>query len=63
MRPDGTVEPMLWLNNYRRRMAVVVRLEGTRALPAGTRLVMTAYYDNATDAALQRAAVAVTSLR
>jgi hypothetical protein len=53
IRPDGTVEPMLWLNNYRVEWPTAYILKEPVALPAGTRLVMTAFYDNATDAALQ----------
>ncbi len=53
LRPDGTVEPMLWLNNYRAEWPTSYVLKEPIALPAGTRLVMTAYYDNATPAALQ----------
>jgi hypothetical protein len=54
-RPDGTVEPMLWLNNYRAEWPTSYILNEAVALPAGTRLVMTAYYDNAEAKALQAA--------
>lgn len=57
LRPDGSVEPMLWLNNYRAEWPTSYVLKEPIALPAGTRLVMTAYYDNATPAALQAAPV------
>jgi hypothetical protein len=50
--PDGTVEPMLWLNNYQVEWPTAYILKEPVALPAGTRLVMTAYYDNETAAAL-----------
>jgi hypothetical protein len=53
IRPDGTVEPMLWLNNYRVEWPTAYILKEPVALPAGTRLVMTAFYDNAGDTALQ----------
>jgi hypothetical protein len=53
IRPDGTVEPMLWLNNYRVEWPTAYILKEPVALPAGTRLVMTVFYDNGTDAALQ----------
>ena len=53
IRSDGTVEPMLWLNNYRDEWPTAYVLKEPVSLPAGTRLVMTAFYDNATDAALQ----------
>ena len=52
IRPDGTVEPMLWLNNYRAEWPSSYILKDAIALPAGTRLVMTAYYDNPGAAAL-----------
>jgi hypothetical protein len=52
IRPDGTVEPMLWLNNYRVEWPTSYILKEPVSLPAGTRLVMTAFYDNAGDAAL-----------
>jgi hypothetical protein len=52
IRPDGTVEPMLWLNNYRAEWPSPYVLKEPVALPAGTRLVMTAFYDNAGDAVL-----------
>ena len=63
LRPDGTVEPMLWLNNYRTEWPTSYILKEPVALPAGTRLVMTAYYDNATEAAMPaRPALYVTAL-
>jgi hypothetical protein len=52
IRPDGTVEPMLWLNNYRVEWPTSYILKEPVSLPSGTRLVMTAFYDNAGDAAL-----------
>ena len=63
LRPDGTVEPMLWLNNYRTEWPTSYLLKEPIALPAGTRLVMTAYYDNASEAAMQvRPALHITAL-
>ena len=63
LRPDGTVEPMLWLNSYRTEWPTSYILKEPVALPAGTRLVMTAYYDNATQAAVQvRPALHITAL-
>jgi hypothetical protein len=53
IRPDGTVEPMLWLNNYRADWPTSYRLKEPVALPAGTRLVLTAFYDNPGDAQIQ----------
>jgi len=52
IRPDGSVEPMLWVNNYRAEWPAPYILKEPLTLPAGTRLLLTAYYDNATDAAL-----------
>ena len=52
IRPDGSVEPMLWVNNYRAEWPAPYIMKEPLALPAGTRLVMTAYYDNKTDAAI-----------
>ena len=50
--PDGVVDPMLWVNAYRADWPSPYILKDAIALPAGTRLVMTAYYDNKTDAAI-----------
>lgn len=50
--PDGSVEPMLWVNSYRAEWPAPYILKEPLSLPAGTRLLMTAYYDNTTDAAL-----------
>ncbi len=52
IRPDGSVEPMLWVNNYRAEWPAPYILKEPLTLPAGTRLLMTAYYDNTTAAAL-----------
>jgi hypothetical protein len=52
IRPDGSVEPMLWVNNYRAEWPAPYILKEPVALPAGTRLILTAYYDNATDVPL-----------
>jgi hypothetical protein len=52
IRPDGSVEPMLWVNNYRAEWPAPYIMKEAIALPAGTRLVMTAYYDNKTNAAI-----------
>ncbi|HJU42856.1 MAG TPA: cytochrome c [Vicinamibacterales bacterium] len=53
IRADGAVEPMLWLNSYRAEWPTSYVLKEPVLLPAGTRLVMTAFYDNATDAPMQ----------
>lgn len=47
-KPDGMVEPLLWVNSYRAEWPSPYVLKEAAALPAGTRLVMTAYYDNST---------------
>ena len=62
IRPDGVVEPMLWLKNYRPDWPSSYVFREPVTLPAGTRLIVTAYYDNTTDAALQaRPALSVTA--
>ncbi len=53
IRPDGVVEPLLWLKDYRPEWPSSYVFREPVTLPAGTRLIVTAYYDNATDAALQ----------
>jgi hypothetical protein len=63
IRPDGSVEPMLWVNNYRAEWPAPYILKEPLTLPAGTRLVMTAYYDNTTDAVLSaKPALTLTAL-
>ncbi len=63
IRPDGSVEPMLWVNNYRAEWPAPYILKEPLTLPAGTRLLLTAYYDNATDAALAaKPSVSITAL-
>jgi hypothetical protein len=63
IRPDGSVEPMLWVNSYRAEWPSPYLLKEPLSLPAGTRLVMTAYYDNATDTALAaKPSLSVTAL-
>ena len=59
IRPDGSVEPMLWVNSYRAEWPAPYILKEPITLPAGTRLVMTAYYDNADRRGARREAVAV----
>lgn len=62
IKPDGVVEPMLWVNNYRPEWPSPYILKAPVAVPAGTRLVMTAYYDNATNAAIAaKPAVSITA--
>jgi hypothetical protein len=63
IRPDGSVEPMLWVNSYRAEWPAPYILKEPIALPAGTRLVMTAYYDNTAEAALAaKPSLSVTAL-
>jgi hypothetical protein len=62
IKPDGVVEPMLWVNNYRADWPSPYILKEPVSLPAGTRLLMTAYYDNTTDAAIvAKPAVSITA--
>ncbi len=62
IRPDTTVEPMLWVNNYRAEWPSSYILKDPVMLPAGTRVVMTTYYDNKTDAAITaKPSVAITA--
>lgn len=49
LTPDGAVSPLLWVNAYRPDWPTSYILKAPVPLAAGTRLVMTAYYDNATD--------------
>jgi hypothetical protein len=61
IKPDGIVDPMLWVNAYRADWPSPYILKDAITLPAGTRLVMTAYYDNKTDAAIAaKPAVSIT---
>lgn len=47
IRPGGLVEPLLWLKDYRADWPSSYVFKEPVTLPAGTRLVVTAYYDNA----------------
>jgi hypothetical protein len=63
IRPDGVVEPMLWVNSYKPEWPVPYLLKEPVVLPAGSRLVMTAYYDNPTAAVLAaRPSISLTAL-
>lgn len=60
--PDGVVSPLLWVNDHRAEWPSSYILKEPVAVPAGTRLVMTAYYDNKTDTALAaKPAVSITA--
>jgi hypothetical protein len=62
IRPDGSVEPLLWLKNYRADWPSAYLFRDPVALSPGTRVVLTAYYDNTGDAPLQaRPAIALTA--
>jgi hypothetical protein len=64
VHPDGTVVPMLWLNNYRAEWPTSYVLKEPVALAAGTRLLLTAYYDNPTQAAIEaRPSLHITGLK
>jgi hypothetical protein len=47
IRPDGVVEPLLWLNDYRPDWPSSYVFKEPVSLPAGTRLIVTTFYDNA----------------
>ena len=53
IRPDGVVEPLLWLNYYRPDWPSSYVFRDPVTLPAGTRVIVTAYYDNTTNAEFQ----------
>ena len=64
IRPDGSVEPMLWVNNYRAEWPAPYILKEPLTLPAGTRLLLTAYYDNPTGAAVAaKPSLSITALQ
>lgn len=50
VRPDTTVEPLVWVNYYRADWPSAYVLKDPVTLPAGTRVIVTAYYDNKTAA-------------
>lgn len=63
IRPDGSVEPLLWLANYRAEWPSAYIFREPVALSSGTRLVLTAYYDNGAYSSTQaRPAIALTAL-
>lgn len=51
--PDGVVQPLMWLKDYRADWPSAYVFREPVTLPAGTRLVLTAYYDNEGAAPLQ----------
>ena len=61
--PDTTVEPLLWVNYYRAEWPSAYVLKDPITLPAGTRLIATAYYDNKTTAPIAaKPSVSITAL-
>jgi hypothetical protein len=50
--PDGSVQPLVWLKDYRADFRSPFVFADPVALPKGTRLVLTAYVQNAGDAPL-----------
>ena len=62
LRPDGVVEPLLWLKSYRPDWPSSYVFKEPVTLPAGTRLAVTAYYDNPGDSPLRaRPSLSVTA--
>ncbi len=62
IKPDGVVEPLLWLKNYRPDWPSAYVFREPITLPAGTRVIVTAYYDNSTGTVLQaRPSLSVTA--
>ena len=53
IHPDGEVEPLLWLKYFRPDWPTPYVMTDPITLPAGTRLIVTAYYDNDGAAPLQ----------
>ena len=51
--PDGVVTPLLWVKDYRSEWPTPYVLSPPAALPRGTRLLMTAYFDNESDQPLK----------
>jgi hypothetical protein len=56
--PDGMMTPLLWVKDYRPDWRSPYYLSHPVPLPRGTRLVMTTYFDNATDKAVKARAEA-----
>jgi hypothetical protein len=50
--PDGMMTPLLWINDYRPEWRSPFYLAAPLALPRGTRVVMTTYFDNPGEQAL-----------
>ena len=50
--PDGVISPLLWIKEFRPDWRSPYVLSSPVALPAGTRLTMTTYFDNSADKAV-----------
>jgi hypothetical protein len=62
--PDGVTAPLLWIKDFRADWRSSYFLSSPAALPVGTRVVMTTYFDNPTEkpaTALARASILTTT--
>jgi hypothetical protein len=57
--PDGVNEPLLWVKDVRREWPTSYLLDEARLIARGTRLVLTAYYENTGDKPLNAKPTAV----
>ncbi len=49
LKPDGAVQPLLWVHDYSPEWPTPYIFQAPVALPRGTRINITAYFDNAAD--------------
>jgi hypothetical protein len=49
LKPDGAVQPLLWVHDYSPEWPTPFIFQAPIALPRGTRISITAYFDNAGD--------------
>jgi hypothetical protein len=49
VKPDGVVQPLLWIQDYRRDWPTPYIFQTPVSLPRGTTISVTAYFDNAAD--------------
>ncbi len=49
LKPDGAVQPLLWVHDYSPEWPTPYIFQAPVALPRGTRINVTAYFDNARD--------------
>jgi hypothetical protein len=62
VRPDGDVEPLLWVDQYRPEWRSPYVFREPVRLPAGTRLIATAWFDNPRQTAIEaKLEIAVTA--